>query len=99
MQFILALGLQVVNDLLRKWVESIQSQGVLSPALHKASAPVTREHLFVVEYSHDTLREKEVSVQIKGHQGFLRDWWDSVIEMFSKQWLRTRVISPSLEEF
>ena len=92
-------GLQVVNDLLRKWVESIQSQGALSPALHKASAPVTREHLFVVEYSHHTLREKQVSVRIKGHQGFLRDWWDSIIEMFSKQRLRTRVISSSLDEF
>lgn len=92
-------GLQVVNDLLRKWVESIQSQGALSPALHKASAPVTREHLFVVEYSHNTLREKQVSVQIKGHQGFLRDWWDSIVEMFTKQRLRTRVITSSLEEF
>jgi hypothetical protein len=95
----LPFGLQVVNDLLRKWVESIQSQGALSPALHKASAPVTREHLFVVEYSQHTLWEKQVSVRIKGHQGFLREWWDSIIEMFSKQRLRTRVISSSLEEF
>lgn len=76
---------QVVNTLLRKWVESVQSQGALSTPLLEGGVDPKQHHWFVVEDSNAGFYVKRVSVRVKGTQGFWRNLLDSIREIFSKR--------------
>lgn len=66
-------------------MESVQSQGALSPPLLEAGVDQKQHHWFVIENSEVGFDERRVSVRVKGTQGFWRSLLDSIREIFSKR--------------
>lgn len=66
-------------------MESVQSEGALSPFLLEAGVDQKQNHWFVVE-------EKKVSVRVKGTQGFWSNLLDRIREIFSKRSLQSQVV-------
>lgn len=88
---------QVFNLILRKWIQSNESQGVVSLALHEAGEPGNTKQWFIIEGSKEGEQERKVSVRVKGRQGFLRDWLDGFIKIFRKQRVQMKVVSAAEE--
>jgi len=78
---------QVVNTLVRKWVESVQSQGTVSPALLDSGMDQKECYWFVVENE-----GKIVSVRVRDTQGFWSNLVDRFRELFSKRWLQSQIV-------
>lgn len=70
---------------MRKWVESVQSQGAVSPAL--LDSGMDQKKWFVVENE-----GKRVSVRVKDSQGFWSNLVDSFREFFSKRSLQSQIV-------
>lgn len=80
---------QVVNVLLRRWVESIESEGVVSPLLLETGT-AQKERQFVVERPNAGV--KRVSVRVKETRGFWGNLVDSIREMFTGKSLQSQVV-------
>jgi hypothetical protein len=75
---------EVVNFLLRKWVQSI-SQGSNCPALLESMNPYHMAHQFVVRSSTHEAKERQILVQVKPHQNFIRDFYNWLLGFMMKQ--------------
>jgi hypothetical protein len=81
---LVSLTWQVVNFLLRKWVQSI-SQGSNCPALLESMNPYHMAHQFVVRSSTHEAKERQILVQVKPHQNFIRDFYNWLLGFMMKQ--------------
>jgi pimeloyl-ACP methyl ester carboxylesterase len=80
---------EVVNVLLRRWMESIESEGAVSPLLLETGKD-KQERQFVVERS--SAGVKRVSVRLKETRGFWGNLVDSIREMFAGKSLQSQVV-------
>lgn len=76
----------MVNNLVRKWVESVQSESGLLPPLSEAGVDQEQVHWFVVENE-----GRRVSVRVKGTQGFWNNLMDNLRGVFAKLPLQSQV--------
>ncbi|KAH9543187.1 hypothetical protein CY35_13G050300 [Sphagnum magellanicum] len=75
---------EVVNFLIRKWVQSI-SQGSNCPALLESMNPYNMAHQFVVRSSTHEAKERQIVVHVKPHQNFIRDFYNWLLGFMMKQ--------------
>lgn len=73
-------------------MESVQSDGAISPFLLETGVDQKQHHWFVVEHSKAGFEDKRVLVRVKGTQGFWRNLLDSIREIFSKRSLQSNVV-------
>ncbi|CAK9201361.1 unnamed protein product [Sphagnum troendelagicum] len=75
---------EVVNFLIRKWVQSIY-QGSNCPALLESMNPYHMAHQFVVRSSTHEAKERQILVHVKPHQNFIRDFYNWLLGFMMKQ--------------